>query len=110
MERISYQITSKNLLNPKNIKALSHYIQIVQREFNFNAVEIYGGNAARITFALASELEDKPLDVISADNLQKEIPPKGVRTVSEKVPTGELVRTIGTIPFGSRSGPPRYPP
>ncbi len=103
MERISYQITSKNLLNPKNIKALSHYIQIVQREFNFNAVEIYGSNAARITFALASELEDKPLDVISADNLQKEIPPKGVRTVSEKVPTGELVRTIGTIPFGSRS-------
>ena len=107
MERISYQITSKNLLNPKNIKALSHYIQIVQREFNFNAVEIYGGNAARITFALASELEDKPLDVISADNLQKEIPPKGVRTVSEKVPTGELVRTIGTIPFGSRSADAR---
>jgi two-component system nitrogen regulation sensor histidine kinase NtrY len=104
MERISYQITSKNLLNPKNIKALSRYIQIVQREFNFNAIEIYADNAARITFALASELEDKPFGVISADKLQKEIPSKGVRTLSEKIPSGELIRTIGTIPFGSTSG------
>jgi len=107
MERISYQITSKHLLNPKNIKALSHYIQIVQREFNFNAVEIYADNAARITFALDSEMEDKPLDVISADNLQKEIPPNGVRAISERIPTGELVRTIGIIPFGSRSADAR---
>ncbi|MEJ2655918.1 MAG: ATP-binding protein [Desulfobacterales bacterium] len=103
MERISYQITSKNLLNPKNIKSLSRYIQVVQREFNFNAIEIYAGNATRMTFALAPELEDKPFDVISADNLQKEIPPKGVRTFSERIPSGELIRTIGTIPFGSTS-------
>jgi two-component system, NtrC family, nitrogen regulation sensor histidine kinase NtrY len=103
MERISYQITSKHLLDPKNIKTLSRYIEIVQREFNFNAVEIYADNAARITFALASELEDKPLNVISADNLQKRIPPKGVRTISERIPSGELVRIIGTIPFGSTS-------
>ena len=103
MERISYQIISKNLLNPKNIKSLSRYIEIVQREFNFNAVEIYSDNAARITFALDSELEDKPLSVISADNLQKTMPPKDVRTISEKIPSGELIRTIGTIPFGSTS-------
>jgi two-component system, NtrC family, nitrogen regulation sensor histidine kinase NtrY len=100
MERISYQIDTKKLLASKNRKALSHYIQIVQREFNFQAIEVYGANARRLTFALASELEDKPLGVISADNLQKGMSPKGVRTVTERIDVGELIRTIGTIPFG----------
>jgi len=102
MEKISYQITTKGLLDTKNLKSLSRYIQVVQREFNFNAIEIYTNNADRITFALASELEDKPFGVLSADNLQKEIPQKGVRTISEIIPSGELIRTIGTIPFGSK--------
>jgi len=101
MERISYQITTKRLLDTNNRKALFRYVQVVQREFNFNAIEIYADNATRITFALAPELEDKPFDVISANNLQKEIPSKGVRTVSERIPSGELIRTLGTIPFGS---------
>jgi len=102
MEKISYQITTKELLDTKNFKSLSRYIQVVQREFNFNAIEVYSNTADRVTFALASELEDKPFDVLSADNLQKEIPPKGVRTVSEIISSGELIRTIGTIPFGSK--------
>jgi len=103
MEKISYQITTKELLDTKNFKSLSRYIQVVQREFNFNAIEVYSNTADRITFALASELEDKPFDVLSAEILQKEIPPKGVRTVSEIISSGELIRTIGTIPFGSKS-------
>ena len=100
MERISYQIKTKKFLDPTKKKALSHYIQVVQREFNLHAVEVYAANASRITFALSSELEDKPFGVISADTLQKDMPPKGVRTISESIPAGELIRTIGTIPFG----------
>ncbi len=34
LERISYQLKTKNLLDAKKHKALSHYIRIVQREFN----------------------------------------------------------------------------
>jgi two-component system, NtrC family, nitrogen regulation sensor histidine kinase NtrY len=102
MERISYQIETKKFLDPTKEKALSHYIQIVQREFNLHAVEIYDPNASRLTFALSPELEDMPFGVVSADNLLKEMPLKGVRSISESLLTGELIRTIGTIPFGAK--------
>jgi len=47
-------------------------------------------------------LEDQPFKIVSADNLQKEVPSKDVRTVTENVPTGELIRTVGTVPFGAQ--------
>ncbi|MBW2574785.1 MAG: PAS domain-containing protein [Deltaproteobacteria bacterium] len=100
MERISYQIETKKLLDPAKKKALSRYIQVVQREFNLNAVELYDANANRLTFALSPELENAPFGVVSADNLLKEMPQKGVRSISESMIAGELIRTIGTIPFG----------
>ena len=100
MERISYQIETKKLLDPTKKKALSRYIQVVQREFNLNAVELYDANASRLTFALSPELENAPFGVVSADNLLKEMPQKGVRSISESMIAGELIRTIGTIPFG----------
>lgn len=102
VERISYQIKTKKLLNPKKIKALSRYIQIVQRSFNLHAVEVYATNYKRLTFAFSSELEDTGLKVISVDNLQKEIKSGKVKTVSENIREGELVRTIGTVPFGQK--------
>ncbi len=98
MERISYQIETKKLLDPAKKKALSRYIQVVQREFNLNAVELYDANANRLTFALSPELENAPFGVVSADNLLKEMPQKGVRSISESIIAGELIRTIGTIP------------
>ncbi len=101
LERIAYQINTKKLLSAKKRKALSHYVQVVQRAFNIDAVEIYSVNANRLTFALARELEDKPFSVVSADDFQKDIEPKVVRSVFEKIPKGELIRTIGTIPFGA---------
>ncbi|MDO9567149.1 MAG: ATP-binding protein [Candidatus Desulfaltia sp.] len=102
LERIAYQINTKKLLAEQNMNALSHYVQVVHRAFNVDAVEIYSLNANRLTFALVRELEDKPFSVVSADNFQKDIGPKGVRSVFEKIPEGELIRTIGTIPFGTK--------
>jgi len=100
MERISYQIETKKLLDPTKEKALSRYIKVVQLEFNLNAVELYDTNASRLTFALSPELENTPFGVVSADNLLREMPQKGVRSISESMIAGELIRTIGTIPFG----------
>ena len=100
LERVAYQIQSRKLLNPKNKKALSDYIQVVQREFNLHAVEIYAANAKRLTYALAPHLEDQPLGVVSADNLQRDVSPKAVRTISVNIANGELIKTIGTVPFG----------
>ncbi len=102
LKRISYQIKTKKLLESKKRKALSHYIQVVQRAFNIHAVEVYNINSNRLTFALAPELENKPFGVVSADNLQKKVGAKGIISIFENVPAGEFVRTIGTVPFGAQ--------
>ncbi len=102
IERISYQIKTKKLLEDKKVKALSRYIQIVQRAFNLNAVEVYAANYNRLSIAISPEFENMAVMTISTDNFQKEFEPKQVRTISEKLGHGELIRTIGTIPFGQK--------
>jgi len=101
MERVAYQINRKKLLEPGKTKNLSRYIQIVQREFNITAVEIYSTNANRLTFALAPDMEDRFFRVVSADQLIEAAMPEKVWSTSEFVAKGELIRTIGTVPFGA---------
>ena len=100
LERISYQIKTKNLLDDKNRKALSHYIRIVQREFNLDAVELYARNAERLTFALAPKLENEYFGIVSAEDIKKELPADGIRSISQTIPSGEFIKTVATIPFG----------
>jgi len=104
LERISYQLKAKNLLDPKNQEALSHYIRIVQREFNLDAVEVYAPTAERLTFALAPRLENEYFGIISAEDFHKELPSDGVRSISQTIPSGEFVKTIGTVPFAVQPG------
>ena len=103
LERISYQVDSKNMLDPAKQNALAKYVQVVQREFNFDAVEVYGANTQRITFALTPDLENGYFGLVSAENLQKDIPGGGVWTITQETPTGELIKTIGTVPFGVKA-------
>jgi two-component system nitrogen regulation sensor histidine kinase NtrY len=100
LERVAYQISKKEYLNPKNRNALSRYIQIVQREFNIDAVEVYDDNAQRINFAVREDLENREYGVVSADKLLENVIPGDVWSVTEYVSKGELLRTICTIPFG----------
>ncbi len=100
LERISYQLKTKNLLDDKNLKALSHYIRIVQREFNLDAVEVYAPKAERLTFALAPKLENEYFGIITDQDLIKDLPADGIRSISQSIPSGEFIKTIATIPFG----------
>ncbi|MCK5784698.1 MAG: PAS domain S-box protein [Desulfobacterales bacterium] len=100
LERVAYQIKTKAYLKPKNIKPLSNYIQVVQRSFNFYAVEVYTKDFERLTYAILPEFENQPFMTVSAENLQKEIGEQKVRTISKSVRSGEIIRSIGTVPFG----------
>ena len=100
-ERISVQIMKKRLLEPANKKALSRYIQIVQRAFNMHAVEVYNLNSERLDAAISKEMENKPLNTISPEVMHQKIAPQKVRSVSERIAHGELMRTIGTLPYGA---------
>lgn len=100
IERIAYQVKAKKQLGVQKRKALSRYIQIAQRAFNLDAIEVYSSNSQRLTFAISSNLEAEGLTAISANDLQKDFESEKSRTISENLNSGELVRTIGTIPFG----------
>jgi two-component system nitrogen regulation sensor histidine kinase NtrY len=100
LDRIAYQIKTKKIYEPDKHKALSHYVQVVQNAFNIDGVEVYGTNSKRLTYALIPELENKPFSVVSANDLQQEMGTNNVRTISEIIESGQLIRTIGTVPFG----------
>jgi len=101
LERAAYQIKTKKMLAAKKRKALNNYIQVVQRAFNLDAIEVYDVNTKRITYAITPELEEVPFNAVSADDLRKQMMPNGVHSITETLPNGEFVRTIGTIPFKS---------
>ncbi|MBU1171974.1 MAG: HAMP domain-containing protein [Proteobacteria bacterium] len=100
LERISYQIDKKNYLSPENETPFKHYILVSQRAFNLSAIEVYDINSNRITYSASEDIERAILSPISANELQKEAQPTQIQTYTEHVPQGELVRSIGTVPFG----------
>ena len=103
LERVTYQIKKKKLLQPRKSKALTQYIKVVQREFNLSAIEVYSATANRLVVAVSTELEDKPIDPVSADNLQKGMETKSPGSIKERFAGGELIRTIGSVPFGAKA-------
>lgn len=100
IERIAYQIKAQRLLDNSKQKALSRYIQIVQRAFNLDAVEVYSSRSRRLSFAISARLEAEGLAIVSANDLQKKFESEKSRTLSEILNSGELIRTIGTVPYG----------
>nr|WP_207683745.1 ATP-binding protein [Desulfonema magnum] len=108
LRRISYQVGKKQLLARENKNELYRYIQIVQREFNLHAVEVYGTGTAEkkkarcLSFVVISDLRNE-LKSLSAGNLYREMEINSVRSISEHISRGELIRTIGTVPFGVKS-------
>jgi len=101
LERVAYQIEKKDLLNSEKGTALDRYIQVVQREFNLDAVEIYDAKAERLAYAVSAELESQPFERIKTDTLLAAPAAGGVHTVVTAIDFGELFRTIGSVPFDS---------
>lgn len=101
LERVSYQIDKKNFLLPENDKAFKNYIVVSQRAFNLNAIEVYDFNANRLTYSASEEIELAITHSISATDLQKDPQTNQIRTYTEHVAQGELIRSIGAVPFGA---------
>ncbi len=107
LERVAYQIQTRGLLAPDRSEDLDHYISVVQRAFNIDAVEVYGligdpKGVHRLGVAVADGLANPPMPPLSGENLYAGIEAGEVRSIAEHVDGGELVRTIGTVPFGVR--------
>ena len=100
LERISYQLQRKKMTEPDNLKELNHYIQVVQREFDLDAVEVYSANYNRLTYALGKDLENIAIEAATPGAFVKDAGQNVVRTLTGTLSNGELLRTIATVPFG----------
>lgn len=99
LEQMAYQIEKKRLLQKTRRDELARYIQIVQRSFNLNAVEIYTANAQRLFASTDAEIQTHGLPPLTADQLRQDAGMGMVRSVFENRAEVELIRTIGTVPF-----------
>lgn len=99
LERVAYQVDKKDYILKDNQRALRNYIVVSQRAFNLNAIEVYDVNANRLIYSAGDEVEKAIAQPITATELQKEDQASQVRTYTEHVPQGELIRSIGTVPF-----------
>jgi two-component system nitrogen regulation sensor histidine kinase NtrY len=100
LERIAYQIQHKNMTEPDKLKELNHYIQVVQREFDLDAVEVYSANYNRLTYALGIDLENVAVEAAPPGAFAGDAGDTEVRTLTGTLDDGELLRSIGTVPFG----------
>jgi len=103
LDKIAYQIVSKNSLLPENRGELANYTQIAQRSFNLHAVEIYAADGRRLTASTASGLGIKVFPPISADVFSGSRNRKSPTwSVSENIGKREAIRNICAIPFGKK--------
>ena len=100
IERTSNQLKAENLIAPNKKNALSHYLQVTRRSFNIDVIEVYSTNASRMSLSVTPEWKAFKVPLVSTGNLQKEMTPKGFRSFSESTVIGDLIRTVGTVPFG----------
>ncbi len=100
LDRTAHQIKTRKLLEPARVKELVQYVEIVQRSFNLDAVEVYDIRARRIAQSLGRDLNTQSLQAVSIEQLRKEFSPKSVSSFSQIISAGEVIRTVGTIPFG----------
>jgi len=97
VQKMSAQISRRNLIKSK--KKLKSYVLTARRAFNLYSIEIYSMNSARLLISMASEMEEEFFPKVSADDLQKNPPPLGIRHIKEPSIEGEYIRSIATIPF-----------
>ncbi|MCF8025351.1 MAG: PAS domain-containing protein [Desulfobacteraceae bacterium] len=103
LEKAAYQIETRNLLEPEKKSDLDNYIQIVQREFNLDAVEAYNHDFKRLTSSTAERLPEKVLSEVDANHLKKALTGSAkTSSTSELLSHGELIRNISAVPFGAK--------
>jgi two-component system nitrogen regulation sensor histidine kinase NtrY len=100
LERIAYQIRTKRLLASGRKEALLRYVQIAQRAFHLDAVEVYSSHSERLALSVDDAIGEEALKTVSANNLQKDLAPGGIRSFTQEGGGTELLRTVSTVPFG----------
>lgn len=100
LREISSYISSREMISLNSKEKLDEYLKTARELYLLQGIEVYAGNFQQIAFSFSEELQETPIDQMSADQLQKVSTSNPVSRVSQTISSGELVQTISTIPFG----------
>ena len=103
LKQIIAQLDQKNILATADPDSLQDYAGQMRNKHHFQAFEIYAANAVRLAISIDSALENEYLAKLTTDKLLRDLPSSGVRTISRTIPSGELIQTIATVPYGTKS-------
>lgn len=103
MERAIYQIQNRKLLQPDKQNDLAKYIQVVQREFNFDGVEIYDLEG-RLAFSLSPKLQNEYFGTLRLNGLLQDFKNVTSHKIIQQTPSGDLVKIVLPIPLGKNTG------
>lgn len=102
LERAAYQIHVRKMMEERNREALANYAQVVQRAFHLDGVDVHAPDGSLLVSAEDPLLADAMVP-IAPEHLHKIPENAKTRDVTETILSGELIRTVGSIPFGARN-------
>lgn len=94
-------VKKSNNASSENGEKLDLYGEVLRKTFDLHALEIYTKDAKRLVISISSDLEKQYFAQLTTDDLMKIDVATGSRTFSEQIPTGEIMKTIVSIPSGS---------
>lgn len=97
---ISDHVDRRELITGEKREDLDDYLKTARELYLLHGVEVYSGNFQQLAASFSEELEAVPITQMSADELQKEPDSNQVSLISQTISSGELIKTIATIPFG----------
>ena len=107
-DRAGYQIIARNLMKNKKRKELNRYIQVVQRSFNLDTVEVYTPNAQRVAISARGDPPPEEIPAVTSQRLRQNRNQKNVSSITVHSAKGDYYRTIASIPI--EAGPVRRGP
>ncbi|MGB5984848.1 MAG: HAMP domain-containing protein, partial [Desulfobacterales bacterium] len=108
LDRVAYQVRTKDYLSSGNQTSLENYLKVVQRAFHLDGLEIYDGNANRLKMALDDTLQPD-IAPVPRENFQRQLVNGEVRSLTMPHRIGELYRTIGAVPpENGKEDPPAF--
>lgn len=96
---MAYQITTKKMMARGKEAALKNYIQVVQRSFNLDVVDVYNLQAQRVYVSARNEIAMGPIKPVTPDQLLTQNASTAIFSITQTYGDLEYYSTIGRIPL-----------
>ena len=96
---MAYQITTKKMMSRGKEAALKNYVQVVQRSFNLDAVDVYNPQAQRVYLSARDDIAVDPIGPVSPAQLLHNNVSQTLFSITQKHNGVEYYSTIGRIPL-----------